>query len=225
MEQNRAPIETVYVERAGPSHRPVTQPPARCARCACPLSRYRDPDASLCAPCAASTAATVDRELRVALLAAGRALTVEPDPAFLCPLCGDLKSATARRCARCRYRAAHPRKPPNGASLKAGPCPVCGGRKTPRSRYCRACHYADQRLLFTGNPAITCSGCGGPKVRKARSCRACRHRSDHGTVYRHGRPVHLVCPDCGGPKKLGRAARCRPCAARFRSRPSPSAAG
>jgi hypothetical protein len=209
--------ESTYVERVGRGERRPLAPAACCEQCDCRLSRYRAQDEERCWACAHAAVveelSQEERELRVTLLVQGRPLPITPDPAYRCPRCGGIKLAGSARCAGCRYRADHPKKPRAGEALKGGPCPACGGEKTPRSHLCRACHYADQRLLFANNPAITCPDCGGTKVRKATRCRKCRNRHDYGTVYDGARPRNL-CPDCGGPKKLRRARRCRDCARR-----------
>jgi ribosomal protein L40E len=210
----------IVVERPGAARKSVTAPPGTCEGCGCDLSRYRAADETNCWACLNHKPAPLlpaERERRVAAFLAGRSVPHRVDHDFVCRECGGLKSAGARRCARCRYKAPHPKKPTN-QSLKGGPCPVCGGKKTPKARLCRLCSFADQRLLFARNPAVTCPDCGGPKVRKAKRCRRCRNRHDYGTIYVNGRPLELTCPDCGGPKKLKRASRCRACATRNRWR-------
>jgi hypothetical protein len=217
----RALRQLLYVESAGGRTDRALAPPALCERCGCWLSRYREEEETRCSTCRAADSPRLsaeERERRVMLFLAGRGVAVTPDPVFRCPSCGGIKLATSARCARCRYRAPHPKKPQLGDALRGGPCPICGGRKNPKSRLCSACRYADQRLLFAGNPAITCPDCGGPKSRKAVRCRRCRNRHDYGTVYVNGRPAHLVCPECGGPKRFRQAERCRDCARCARGR-------
>jgi hypothetical protein len=180
--------ESTYVERVGRGERRPLAPAACCERCGCRLSRYRAQEETHCWACAHAEVSEAERELRVTLLAQGRPLPITPDPAYRCPQCGGIKLAGSARCAGCRYQAVHPKKPRAGEALKGGPCPACGGEKTPRSRLCRACHYADQRLLFSNNPATTCPDCGGKKVRKATRCRKCRNRPNDGAVYNGERP-------------------------------------
>lgn len=202
------------IGRVGQPAQPASS--ERCEGCGCGLSKYRVEGETGCWACLHPEVPVSERERRLVLLAAGRLPPITPQAQFICPECRGVKSAGAARCARCRFTAPHPKKPPLSRSLKAGPCPVCGGAKNPKARLCRTCWALDQRLLFAGNPAITCPDCGGPRVRKAERCRKCSDRFKYGTVYVGDRPLSLICPDCGGPKKLKRALRCRSCAFRFR---------
>jgi len=173
----------ILVERPGAARKRATAPPGTCDGCGCDLSRYRAVGETNCWACLNHKPAPLlpaERERHVAAFLSGRSVPHRVDHDFVCRECGGLKSEGARRCARCRYKAPHPKKAAN-QSLKGGPCPVCGGKKTPKARLCRLCSFADQRLLFARNPAVTC-------------------------------------PDCGGPKKLKRASRCRACATRYRWR-------
>lgn len=207
-------FQQIVVERPGTARKSATAPPGTCDGCGCDLSRYRAAGETNCWACLNHKPAPLlpaERERHVAVFLSGRSVPHRVDHDFVCRECGGLKSEGARRCARCRYKAPHPKKAAN-QSLKGGPCPVCGGKKTPKARLCRLCSFADQRLLFARNPAVTCPDCGEPKVRKAKRCRRCRNRLDYGTIYVNGRPLELTCPDCGGPKKLKRASRCRACA-------------
>ena len=210
----------IPVERIGRVGSARTVPPRACERCGCRLSIYRSENDGCCWSCLyrdePEHVTPSERERRLTLLLAGQRLRVVPAGEFVCPDCGDVKSKSSRRCGRCHYVAPHPKKV-SADVLKSGPCPVCGGRKSPKARLCRSCWAIDQRLLFAGNPAVTCPECGGSKVRKAERCRQCRDQAVYGTVYRNGRPVSGICPDCGGPKKLARARRCRACAVRQRS--------
>ena len=185
-----------------------------------PPSRYRAEGERRCWSCLhrvePGALPVAAREKRLARFLAGQGLPLIAADEFICAECGELKGRHSRRCARCHYGAPHPKKVAP-TELKSGPCPVCGGRKNPKARLCRSCWTLDQRLLFAGNPAITCSDCGGPKVRKAQLCRKCSDRRLYGTVYEGGRALRSICPDCGGTKKLGRARRCRACAVRRRT--------
>jgi hypothetical protein len=205
------------VARPGPGPAPAeTSTLAGCESCGCELSRYRLDGDTACWSCRHGGPSIEEREHRILLLSSGTQPAIIPRAEFICPECRGIKSEGARCCARCRFSAPHPKKPPLGVLPKTGPCPVCGGAKSAKARLCRDCWVLDQRLLFAGNPAVTCPDCGGPKVRKALRCRRCREQVAFGTVYVGGRPVGLTCPDCGGAKKLKRAMRCRDCALLYR---------
>ena len=208
------PDAAIVVERIGAAKRRTTVAAGDCGRCGCRLSRYRPEGEELCWACGHDEVVRTDAgelERRLALFVVGAPLERVAAPAFVCPDCGELKAQASRRCARCRYVAAHPKRV-RPYELKSGPCPVCGGPKNTKARLCRDCWMLDQRVLFRGNPAVTCPDCGGPKVRKALRCRRCHDASVYGTVYVGTRPRNLICPDCGGEKKLARAQRCRACA-------------
>jgi hypothetical protein len=204
-------VLTVARPGVGPP-RADTPTPAGCENCGCELSKYRADAETSCWSCRHGGPSIDERERRILQLSLGTQPVIVPRAEFICPECRGVKSEGAKCCARCRFSAPHPKKPPLGVLLKTGPCPVCGGAKSAKARICRDCWILDQRLLFAGNPAVTCPDCGGPKVRKAARCRKCRDRIAFGTIYVGERPFGLICPDCGGVKKLKRAMRCRTCA-------------
>ena len=111
-----------------PTPRPLAAP-GRCERCGCRLSRYRDARARHCAACEERAPDAADRAFRLQLLlAAGRALEVEPDARFRCPSCGGLKSAAARSCARCRFAGPSP-PAARGRGAEGRPVPRVRGRQ------------------------------------------------------------------------------------------------
>lgn len=123
---------------------------ARCNRCGCVLSRYRDPGEKFCAPCRDADSHNAVR------------LNPRPQHYTLCPYCRErwmdqrskccrncwqasrtlcidcdrpVAAEGQRRCALCRRR-----------TERYDSCPDCGGIKTIKSKRCQNCYKELRRL-------------------------------------------------------------------------------
>src|SRR5262245_49520721 len=81
----------VYADHVGGRTKRALAPRARCERCGCWLSRYREEEETRCWACrhlGSTEISAQERERRVGLFNAGVQVSARPDPAHICPLCG-----------------------------------------------------------------------------------------------------------------------------------------